>query len=72
MEIQLVGMALGWEMGVACWEVIGYHTKNPYHFSFQRYYMKHIFSAYPVLSAPEASAYEGCCTVYRATQHWMQ
>ena len=35
-----VGMALGMAMGVACCEKIGYHIKNPYHFSFQRYYMK--------------------------------
>ena len=74
MKIQLVGMALGKEMGVACWEVIGYHTKKPYHFSFQRYryYMKHVFSAHPVLSSPEASACEGRCIVYRAAQHWIQ
>ena len=25
-------MTLGGAVGVACWEVIGDHTKNPYHF----------------------------------------
>ena len=39
-------------MGVACWEVIRYHIKNPYHFSFQRY-MKCVFGVHPVLNAPE-------------------
>jgi len=52
MEVQHVGVALGGEMGVACWEVIGYHIKNPHHFSFQRY-MKCVFSVHPVLNAPE-------------------
>ena len=48
-----MGVALGGAMGVACWEVIGYHIKNPYHFSFQRYYMKCVFGVHPVLNAPE-------------------
>jgi len=42
MEIQHVGVALGGEMGVAS-----------YHFSFQSYYMKCVFSVHPVLNAPE-------------------
>jgi len=53
MEEQHVGMALGGAMGVACWEVIRYHIKNPYHFSFQRHYLKCVFGVHPVLSAPE-------------------
>ena len=52
-EIQHVGMALGVAMGVACWEVIGYHIKNPHPFSFQRYYMKCVFGVHPVVNAPE-------------------
>jgi len=52
MEVR-VGVALGGAMGVACLEVIGYQIKNPYHFSFQRYYMKCIFGVHPVLNAPE-------------------
>jgi len=33
--------------------VIGYHIKNPYHFSFQKYYMKCAFGVHPFLNAPE-------------------
>ena len=35
-----VGMALGGAMGVAWWEVIGYHTIYPYHCLFQRYHIQ--------------------------------
>jgi len=33
-------MALGGAMGVAWWEVIGYHAIYPYHCLFQRYYIR--------------------------------
>jgi len=43
-------------MGVAWWDVIGYHTIYPLHFPFLRYYMQPVsvqHSAYPVLNVPE-------------------
>jgi len=51
-------MALGGAMGVAWWDVIGYHTVYPQHFPFLRYCMQPVsvqHSAYPVLNAPESA-----------------
>ena len=58
-----VGVALGGTKGVACWELIGYHTINSYHFSFQWCYVRHAFIlTYPILNAPEAGLPPSVCT----------
>jgi len=40
--------AMGGEMGIAWWNVIGYHTTYPYPFSFPQIYAT-CFNAYPIL-----------------------
>ena len=47
-----MSVALGGEMVVAWWDVIGYHTTYPYHF-LSWDIICNLFSAYPVLNAPE-------------------
>jgi len=46
-------MGLGEAMGVAWWEVIGYHTIYPNHCFFPEVLYTTCFSVYPVLNAPE-------------------
>ena len=50
--LKVVGVALcggsGGEIGIAWWNVIGYHTTYPYPFSFPQIYAT-CFNAYPIL-----------------------
>jgi len=40
---------MGGSMGIAWWDVIRYHTANPHHFPFLRYYMQPVLVFIPYL-----------------------